>query len=631
MLISVTAVTMRWRLLLALCLAVVPATTSLAEPLKLAGFAQINVLGDAAVGTLTNGRILRGSGWINRMSWVSSNEVPRSYFAGLDINRFAWTPLAVQFLPQSNGMVNVTLSGPWEEQSPGVLYRQDVLFDDVSATGAAFTNGGFEVGTNGQVAGWSWWTGPPETATNEPAPAEGARYVAAWTRNSLSQSVAVTGGVPVSLWICARARTPTNYDEMSRIASTTTAAHQAARRFLRGVNLGNDLEAPAGQDWGAHYTTNDFPRIRAEGFDHVRIPCAWQHHTGPGPVYVISNSFFAAADFLVTNALANGINVIVNIHHFDDLTSNPPAYTNKFYALWEQISAHYSNAPPALAFELLNEPKDAATTAMMNPIYAEAIRRIRQVQPDRTIFVGPGRWNNIAELEGLRLPAGDSNLIVTVHDYEPFLFTHQGAEWTLPSTATTNVVYPGPPPAPLTPDPAAASSPGVQAWFDGYNALEQALNPCSRLAFEDRLRLARGWSDYYGRPVHVGEWGCYTKAAAASRERYHREKRALLDELKLGWALWDWKAGFRYWDDQGNQPAPGLREALFPPPAFLSRTNLHVQVSGAVGKTYRLERSWSLAAQVWDVLGTQTLDAAALEWELPPAETSAYFRVSWLY
>jgi len=38
-----------------------------------------------------------------------------------------------------------------------------------------------------------------------------------------------------------------------------------------------------------------------------------------------------------------------------------------------------------------------------------------------------------------------------------------------------------------------------------------------------------------------------------------------LDELKLGWALWDWKAGFKYWDDAKNAPAPGMREALFGP------------------------------------------------------------------
>ena len=85
--------------------------------------------------------------------------------------------------------------------------------------------------------------------------------------------------------------------------------------------------------------------------------------------------------------------------------------------------------PTGLAFELLNEPKDAATTEVINPIFAETIRQIRRIDPKRTIFVGPGRWNSIGELPKLRLPDDDQNLIVTVHNYDPFYFTHQGADW----------------------------------------------------------------------------------------------------------------------------------------------------------------------------------------------------------
>jgi hypothetical protein len=84
-----------------------------------------------------------------------------------------------------------------------------------------------------------------------------------------------------------------------------------------------------------------------------------------------------------------------------------------------------------VAFEFINEPKDAATTTVLNPIYAEAIRQIRVSNPSRTLFVGPGQWNSINELSNLRLPDDDENLIVTVHCYDPFLFTHQGACWTL--------------------------------------------------------------------------------------------------------------------------------------------------------------------------------------------------------
>src|SRR5207302_1275597 len=109
-----------------------------------------------------------------------------------------------------------------------------------------------------------------------------------------------------------------------------------------------------------------------------------------------------------------GLGVLINIHHFDALTTDPAANTNQFHAIWRQIAAHYADAPAGVAFELLNEPKDAATTVVMNPIYAEAIRQIRQTNPRRIIFVGPGKWNSVNELANLQLPDNDRNIIVTV-------------------------------------------------------------------------------------------------------------------------------------------------------------------------------------------------------------------------
>ena len=77
--------------------------------------------------------------------------------------------------------------------------------------------------------------------------------------------------------------------EMRRITGSTTPAHSAAKKFRRGTNLGNYLEAPPGQDWGAKYTEADFVHIKAEGFDHVRLPIAWNHYAGSAPGFRLSD------------------------------------------------------------------------------------------------------------------------------------------------------------------------------------------------------------------------------------------------------------------------------------------------------------------------------------------------------
>lgn len=355
---------------------------------------------------------------------------------------------------------------------------------------------------------------------------------------------------------------PSNPPAMKPIASHDTPAYRAAKLYLHGVNLGNYLEAPPGQNWGVTVSADEFAEMKQQGFDHVRVPIGWQHYVGPGPAFKLSPEIFSRVDFVVTNALKNKLAVIINIHHFNKLDADPAIATPEFLAIWRQIAAHYQNFPQPLAFELDNEPHDHATTAVMNPIYARAIAEIRQSNPSRTIFVEPGRWGNIDELRDLVLPP-DDNVIVSVHCYDPFYFTHQGATWTGGNTPVTGIVFPGPPAQPLVPDPKLHLKPGLRNWIKKYNTLPAGKNPCSSLAFTGKLKYVRAWSDYYGRPVHIGEFGAFTKADERSRANYYAAFRRAAEHEHLGWCLWDWSAGFRYWDKQHHRPMPGMRAALF--------------------------------------------------------------------
>ncbi|MEL7484735.1 MAG: hypothetical protein AAFN41_10305, partial [Planctomycetota bacterium] len=56
---------------------------------------------------------------------------------------------------------------------------------------------------------------------------------------------------------------------------------------------------------------------------------------------------------------------------------------------------------------------------------------IRVQHPHRVVLAGPVRWNSIAALDSFNPPA-DPYLVLTVHHYEPFAFTHQGATWVDP-------------------------------------------------------------------------------------------------------------------------------------------------------------------------------------------------------
>lgn len=119
------------------------------------------------------------------------------------------------------------------------------------------------------------------------------------------------------------------------------------------------------------------------------------------------------------------------------------------------------------------------------------------------------------------------------------------------------------PASPLIPDPSLHVSKDVSNWVHRYNTLAGDKNPSSPEAFRKVIRIAKEWSEQHGRPIHMGEFRCYVQADAESRIRFFTEFRKALAEAGMGWAIWDWKAGFRYWDDRKAEPVAGMREALF--------------------------------------------------------------------
>ncbi|RYD85572.1 MAG: glycoside hydrolase family 5 protein, partial [Sphingomonadales bacterium] len=351
------------------------------------------------------------------------------------------------------------------------------------------------------------------------APRAGKFLAASWQNRPLVQAVPVKKDREVTLTLHARAATPPGFVEPKRLGSDT-AAHRALAKIKRGVNLGNGWEAPPNNTWGARFTPEDIDRIADEGFDHIRVPVAWHYYLGESG-NEIDPALFAALDPVLRRAVERKLHIMLNWHHFDALTSDPAGQRGRFITIWEAIAEHYRDWPAGLFLELLNEPKDALTTAAANPLYAETIAAIRKIDPQRLVVVSPGQWGNVSELEALRLPDGDERIIVTFHCYDPFYFTHQGANW-VNLTPLRDVRYPGPPATPLEIPAALAENVGVRQFVAAYNTQKGERNPSSKRPIREALDLAQQWSAHFGRPVYLGEFGSHQVADAASRERYSR-------------------------------------------------------------------------------------------------------------
>ena len=209
-------------------------------------------------------------------------------------------------------------------------------------------------------------------------------------------------------------------------AALAQTAALPALALKRGVNaLGYDplWSEPA----KARFQTRHMQAIRDGGFDHVRLNLhAFEHMDAQGR---LSADWLKTLDEMTAAALSAGLQVILDQHNFNDCAKEIDACRTRLKAFWRQVAPRFKDAPDAVLFEILNEPNGAAD-AVWNDMLAENLAIIRETNPRRRVVVGPKFWNSLDQLDSLKLPEADRNLVVTFHYYTPMEFTHQGASWT---------------------------------------------------------------------------------------------------------------------------------------------------------------------------------------------------------
>lgn len=215
----------------------------------------------------------------------------------------------------------------------------------------------------------------------------------------------------------------------------------------RGINLGNALDGPRENTWGPGLEAAHFVAIREAGFDHVRLPVSWAGYADLESPYKIPDddptidldygSIWERVEWAIDQAEQNDLLIVLNLHHYDELHENPDEEIERFLAMWEQISVRFADAGDHVILELLNEPNGVFSDQpeLWTELFAETLAIVRETHPTRTVIVGPVEFNAITALEHLTLP-DDPHLLVTVHVYSPFEFTHQGAVFADPILPT---------------------------------------------------------------------------------------------------------------------------------------------------------------------------------------------------
>jgi endoglucanase len=346
------------------------------------------------------------------------------------------------------------------------------------------------------------------------------------------------------------------------VATVPGAAGLAAEGlpFRKGVNVNWWLALDANVELSAAEARS----LRQQGFDHVRLPVdpyvlGWR----PGDAGLPAHGA-ARLDEVAERLLDAGLGLVLDIHPGENLV---PLLQKRgdglaLVPLWAWLAGRPGlRDADRVAFEVANEPHrfiDDART--LDRFHRAALAEIRARAPRHSVLVN-GLWDPDLTLRTID-PLPFTGVVYAFQFYEPYVVTHQGADWDYdPAIAPLRRV---PWPAARLDDPAAHVGDPARdrEALTGLDAYRRA--GWSAATLRHRAGLAAAWRAEHGVPVHCTEFGAIAGTAdVASRLRWLGDARAALEAAGIGWTVWELGGTFAVAAPGGGARLdPAMRQAL---------------------------------------------------------------------
>jgi endoglucanase len=229
-----------------------------------------------------------------------------------------------------------------------------------------------------------------------------------------------------------------------------------------------------------------------------------------------------------------GLAVSLDLHDRGQLKLDEPGHNNDgFVSFWQEMARHFAGkSENSIVFELVNEPQFRQNPEVWYDLQSKTVSAIRAIDPARTMMVSGTRFSGIDVLSKLQ-PLPESNLFYTVHSYDPFTFTHQGASWVKdPPQGIKSLTFP-------------SSPENIQtALTHSTPADDSAIRTYGDRRYDGAYLKARlNKALEYGRANHVpivlGEFGVYPKVTPEdARGRWFAAMGAAIADLGIANSLW---------------------------------------------------------------------------------------------
>ena len=331
-------------------------------------------------------------------------------------------------------------------------------------------------------------------------------------------------------------------------------------QLLKGINLSNwfnDYSDPA--QYRTRFTPAHFDAVKALGFTYVRLPVGNTILFNPAQPATLNATNLPFVDSAVKRATDAGLAVVINLHpwqeEYEKALFQNTMRVSELIAYWKALAGYLKKyTPQQLFFEIYNEPHVGNFSGNATdgwkwwwPVQQQIVQALRKTVPQHYIIAGAEGWNNIHYLVANQ-PYSTPGVVYNFHFYEPFAFTHQGAEWVgAPFNLLRGVPYPSSPERvqPLVDTTTNTEAKNLLSWYGGHRFNRDTLK---RL-----IGKAAAWASQHNVPLTCNEFGVYKPfAPPADRIQCIRDIRTSLEDYGIGWAMWELDEGFGLLDYPGG-------------------------------------------------------------------------------
>lgn len=222
---------------------------------------------------------------------------------------------------------------------------------------------------------------------------------------------------------------------------------------IKGMAFGNNIWANPALPVPNHHTEESYKELSDLGFNSVRFYLNYALFEDDSAPYIYKQSGWDYLDENINMAKKYGIRLILNMHYpqggYQSLGTGTALWTNpenqrRLTALWKAIAERYCNEIAIGGYDLVNEPIVPRLATREESIkqwknLAQTITdEIRKVDRNHLIMVervnaminletGEQNWESDADMNFFLIE--DDNTAYEFHNYDPFTFTHQNADF----------------------------------------------------------------------------------------------------------------------------------------------------------------------------------------------------------